>query len=70
MSGQVGPEAALCGEGATAQLTREWTLSKMCGLMQTQSSRAAEDTQADTTLVSSLGSRQRGGSCGSCSGRT
>lgn len=70
VSGQVGPEAALCGERATTQLTREWTLSQMCGLVQTQSSGAAEDTQTHSTLISSLGSRQRWGSCGGCSART
>jgi len=64
VSGLVGPEASLGGEGTTAQLTREWPLSQMCGLVQTQSSRAAEDTQAHATLVS-LNSRQRRGSgCG------
>lgn len=44
VSGQVGPKAALCGERATTILTREWTLSQMCCLVQAQSSGATEDT--------------------------
>lgn len=70
VSSQVGPKAALRGEGTTTQLTRERALSQMCGLVQTQSSGAAEDTQTHSTLISSLGSRQRRGSCGSCCART
>lgn len=65
----MGPEAALGGERTTAQLTRERPLSQMCGLVQTQSSRAAEDAQAHSTLVS-LNRRQRRGSGGGCSART
>lgn len=70
VSGQVGPKAALCGEGTTTQLTRERALSQMCGLVQTQSSGAAEDTQTHSTLISSLRGRQRKGSRGSCSAGT
>lgn len=60
------PEAAFCGERATTQLTRERPLAQVCSLVQTQSSGAAEDTQTYSTLVSSLGSRQRRSSCFSC----
>lgn len=59
MSGQVGPEAAFCGEGSTAKFTRERTFSQMCGLVQAQRSGAAEHTQAHSTLISSLNRRQR-----------
>lgn len=33
MSGQVGPEAALGGEGTATKLARERTLTQMCGLV-------------------------------------
>lgn len=57
MSGQVGPEAAFRGEGTATQLTRKGALSQVRGLVQPQSSGAAEDTQTHSTLISSLGSR-------------
>lgn len=59
VSGQVGSEASLRGEGTTTQLTRERALSQMRGLVQAQRSGAAEDSQTHSTLISSLGARQR-----------
>lgn len=66
MSGQVGSEAALCREGTSTELAGEGALSQMGGLVQTESSGAAEDAQTDSTLVGGLGGGQGRSSCGGC----
>lgn len=66
MSGQVGPEAALCGEGTSTELAGEGALPQMSGLVQTESSRAAEDAETDSALVGGLGGGQGRSSHGGC----